>query len=94
MAPEDLDMEPDMQLLVYAKERAVTWDDLKSRSPLFPGEEGGMWQFSSAEQVIRGECHTSLGWSLPSVILQVCSCFYLHPQTVSINIQMDQALLA
>jgi hypothetical protein len=52
---EDLHMEPDIQLLEYAKERAVTWDDLKNRLPLFPGEEGGIWQFSTAEQIIRGE---------------------------------------
>jgi hypothetical protein len=62
-APENTGVDPDMsaqadpQLLEYVKERAVTWDDLKTRPPLFPGEDGGNWQFSSAEQIIRGEWH-------------------------------------
>lgn len=62
-APDDTGVDPDMdaqadpQLLEYVKERAVTWDDLKTRPPLFPGEDGGNWQFSSAEQIIRGEWH-------------------------------------
>lgn len=54
-ANPDLYAETDLQLLEYAKERAVTWEDLKNRQPLFPGEEGRTWQFSSAEQIIRGE---------------------------------------
>ena len=62
-ASEDTGVDPDMyaqadpQLLEYVKERAVTWDDLKTRPPLFPGVDGGDWQFSSAEQIIRGEWH-------------------------------------
>lgn len=62
-ASEDTDIDPDvrveadLQLLEYIKERAVTWEDLKNRPPLFPGVEGGTWQFSSAEQIIRGEWH-------------------------------------
>jgi len=51
----DWDVRPDPQLLEYVRERAVTWEDLKNRPLLFPGEGGGSWQFSSAEQVIRGE---------------------------------------
>jgi hypothetical protein len=39
----------------YMKERAVTWDELKTR-PLVSSSEGdGVWRFSSAEQIIRGE---------------------------------------
>ncbi len=53
----DMDAQEDLQLLEYAKERAMTWDDLKTRPPLFPGQDGGTWQFSSAEQIIRGEWH-------------------------------------
>jgi len=51
----DMYAQADPQLLEYVKERPVTWDDLKTRPPLFPGEDGGDWQFSSAEQIIRGE---------------------------------------
>jgi len=43
----------DPQLIEYTKEQAVTWEDLKTRPPLFPGEDGGIWQFSTAEEVIR-----------------------------------------
>jgi len=62
-ASEDTEVDPDLhagtdlQLLEYVKERAMSWEDLKNRQPLFPGEEGGTWQFSSAEQIIRGEWH-------------------------------------
>jgi hypothetical protein len=56
-ASEDAEAPTDPQLLEYIKERAVTWEDLKSRPPIFPGEDGGDWQFSSAEQIIRGEWH-------------------------------------
>jgi hypothetical protein len=47
-ASEDTGIDPDMysqadpQLLEYVKERAVTWDDLKTRPPLFPGDDGGL----------------------------------------------------
>ncbi|KAF5376272.1 hypothetical protein D9615_008557 [Tricholomella constricta] len=60
---DDTEVDPDMyggtdlQLLEYAKEPPMTWEDLKNRPPLFPGEEGGDWQFCSAEQIIRGEWH-------------------------------------
>jgi hypothetical protein len=60
-ASEDIQVDPDLhagtdlQLLAYMKERAMTWDDLKKRPPLFPGAEGGTYQFSCAEQIIRGE---------------------------------------
>lgn len=50
----DMYAQMDPQLLEYRKERAMTWEDLKCRQPLFPGEGGGYWQFSSAEQVING----------------------------------------
>ena len=61
-ASEDPKTDPDLhpgtdpQLLEYVNERAMT-RDLKNRPPLFPGEEGGTWLFSSAEQIIRGEWH-------------------------------------
>jgi hypothetical protein len=54
-ADPDLHNETDLQLLEYAKERAMSWEDLKNRPPLFPGEEGGTWQFYCAEQIIRRE---------------------------------------
>ena len=57
-APEDTEIDTDItdpQLLEYIKERPVTWEDLKTRPLLFPGEDGGTWQFSSAEQIIRGQ---------------------------------------
>ena len=56
MASEDTETDPDLmdpQLIEYTKERAVTWEDLKTRPSLFPGEDGGTWQFSTAEDVIR-----------------------------------------
>jgi hypothetical protein len=55
-ASEVIDVDSDImdpQLIEYTKERAVTWEDLKTRPPLFPGEGGGTWQFSNAEEVIR-----------------------------------------
>ncbi len=57
-APEDTEVDPDItdqQLLEYIKEPAVTWEDLKTRPPFFPGVGGGTWQFSCVEQIIRGE---------------------------------------
>ena len=56
MASEDTETDPDLmdpQLIEYTKEQAVTWEDLKTRPRLFPGEDGGTWQFSTAEEVIR-----------------------------------------
>jgi len=56
MAPENTETHPDLmdpQLIEYAKERAVTWEDVKTRPRLFPGVDGGTWQFSTAEEVIR-----------------------------------------
>ena len=56
VASEDAETDPDLvdpQLIEYTQERAVTWEELKTRPPLFPGEDGGTWQFSTAEEVIR-----------------------------------------
>jgi hypothetical protein len=47
-ASEDTEAPTDPQLLEYIKERAVTWEDLKSRPPIFPGD----WQFSSGRLAI------------------------------------------
>jgi hypothetical protein len=60
-ASEDTEVDPelydgtDVLLLEYAKERAISWNDLKNRQPLYPGEEGGTYRFASAEQIIRGD---------------------------------------
>lgn len=43
----------DIQLLEYAKERSVTWEDLKNRPLLFGGEEVGPWRFASADDICR-----------------------------------------
>ncbi len=43
----------DIQLAEYAKERSVTWEDLKNRPPLFAGEELGPWRFASADDICR-----------------------------------------
>ncbi|KAM6503830.1 hypothetical protein JOM56_000773 [Amanita muscaria] len=49
--PEDADVDlyagADIQLMEYAKERSVTWEDLKNRPPLFGGEEVGPWRFAT-----------------------------------------------
>jgi hypothetical protein len=43
-ASGDTEVDPDLhagtdpQLLKYVKERAMTWEDLRNRPPLFPGE--------------------------------------------------------
>jgi hypothetical protein len=55
--PEDAGVDlyagADIQLLEYAKERSVTWEDLKNRPPLFGGEEVGPWRFASADDICR-----------------------------------------
>lgn len=49
----DLYAGADMQLMEYAKERSITWEDLKNRPPLFGGEELGPWRFASADDICR-----------------------------------------
>ena len=49
----DLYAGADIQLMEYAKERSVTWDDLKNKPPLFGGEEVGPWRFASADDICR-----------------------------------------
>lgn len=53
----DLELYPerDFQLMEYAKERSITWEDLKTRPPLFGGEGQGFWRFASAEDVCRSK---------------------------------------
>jgi hypothetical protein len=53
----DLELYPegDLQLIEYAKERSITWEDLKTRPPLFGGEEQGFWRFASADDVCRSK---------------------------------------
>ncbi|KAF8713549.1 hypothetical protein AX14_012931 [Amanita brunnescens Koide BX004] len=43
----------DIQLAEYAKERLITWEDLKNRPPLFGGEDLGPWRFASADDICR-----------------------------------------
>jgi hypothetical protein len=45
----------DIQLMEYAKERSITWEDLKNRPPLFGGEEQGPWHFASADDICRSK---------------------------------------
>lgn len=45
----------DIELMEYAKERSVTWEDLKNRPPLFGGEEQGPWRFASADDICRSK---------------------------------------
>jgi len=49
----DLYARADIQLVEYAKERSVTWEDLKNRPPLFGGEELGPWRFASVDDICR-----------------------------------------
>ena len=47
--------EEDLQLMDCAKERSITWEDLKTRLPLFGGEDKGFWRFASADDVCRSK---------------------------------------
>jgi hypothetical protein len=49
---EDLSAEAEARSIQYAKERSVTWEELRNRVPLFGGPDG-VWRFSSAEDIIR-----------------------------------------
>jgi hypothetical protein len=53
----DLELYPerDLQLIEYAKERSMTWEDLNNRPPLFGGEEQGFWRFASADDICRSK---------------------------------------
>jgi hypothetical protein len=42
-------------LMEYAKERSVTWEDLKNRPPLFGGQGQGSWRFASADDICRSK---------------------------------------
>jgi hypothetical protein len=52
---EDADDElcADTQLMEYAKERSITWEDLKNRPPVFGGQDVGHWRFASADDICR-----------------------------------------
>jgi len=56
---EHADVDPyagaDLQLMEYVQERSITWEELKTRPPLFGGEEQGFWRFASAEDICRGK---------------------------------------
>lgn len=54
-AGDDMDLHAggDMQLMEYAKERSVTWEELKKRPPLFGGEAPGASRFASANDICR-----------------------------------------
>ena len=54
-ADVDLYAGADIQLAEYAKERSITWEDLKNRPPLFGSEELGLWRFSSADDICRSK---------------------------------------
>ena len=54
-AYNDLYAGADPQLVEYAKEQSVTWEDLNTRPPLFGGEEQGPWRFASADDIIRAK---------------------------------------
>ena len=54
-ADVDLYAGADIELIEYAKERSVTWEDLKNRPPLFGGEEQGPWRFASADDICRSK---------------------------------------
>jgi len=45
--------EADSQLLGYAKEPAMSWEDLKNRLPLVAGEQVGSYRFATAEEICR-----------------------------------------
>lgn len=49
----DGDLYVDTQLMEYAKERSVTWEELKNRPPLFGGVDVGPWRFASANDRCR-----------------------------------------
>ena len=49
---EDLSAKAEARSIQYAKERSVTWEELRNRVPLFGGPDG-VWRFSSAEDIIR-----------------------------------------
>jgi len=43
----------DLQLMEYVQERSITWEELKTRTPVFGGEEQGLLRFASAEDACR-----------------------------------------
>jgi len=45
----------DDQLEAYAKEPAVTWEDLKTRPRLYANENVGLWRFCSTTEIINGD---------------------------------------
>jgi hypothetical protein len=54
-ADVDLYAGADIQSMEYAKERSITWEDLKNRPALFGGEEPGPWRFASADDICRSK---------------------------------------
>jgi len=51
----DLYAGADPQSLEYAKEHAMTWEELRSRPPLFGGEEVGKYRFASVDEICRSK---------------------------------------
>jgi hypothetical protein len=45
----------DIELMEYAKEWSVTWEDLKNKLLLFGGEEQGPWRFASVDDICRSK---------------------------------------
>jgi hypothetical protein len=52
----------DPQLLEYSKEPSMSWEILKEWMPLVPGEEAGIWQFITANEIcqIHRQCYYNL----------------------------------
>jgi hypothetical protein len=45
----------DVKLLEYAREEAVTWEDLRTRPPLFGGEDVGKYRYASVDEICRSK---------------------------------------
>lgn len=54
-ADDNLYAGADVQLMEYAKEQSVTWEELKNRPQLFAGEELGPWRYASADDICRSK---------------------------------------
>ncbi|KAF5386652.1 hypothetical protein D9615_001953 [Tricholomella constricta] len=50
---DDLYVGEDVQLMEYAEEQPVTWEELQNRPRLFGGDEVGPWRFASADDICR-----------------------------------------
>jgi hypothetical protein len=45
---------PDDEFQAYAKEPAITWEDIETRPRQYSTETLGLWRFSSANDIING----------------------------------------